>query len=277
MDNFNLLANNTNDNFIINDIKLYVDPTAISIHKENLEYSFRTLRSKGSTKVASGNGAFHVQVNITFSPEMVIQLHRLITQIRNIPFIYIENKFIQDSMGIPLSNDGGKFFTVFGCSVNNHPSSPFSFVCQLDLRYFNTKPYSNNIKYISDYIYESKTSNYINKYVHGVYEDNRVLYSTKAYDKKSNVNGIEKNRYNEIYNSIKKGENPYKKISYTTVDNPYHSSAYIRYSNYIQYQALKDNFGIFFENLSEVIPPISDDRKPKIARLAALMIANSLL
>ena len=147
MNNLDLFKKKTTYNTEINDIKLYIDPTAISVHKENLEYSFKTLRSKGSTKVASGNGAFHVQMNITFSEEMLLQLHRLIVQIRNIPFIYIRNDFIQQSLSIPINNTGGNYFTVFGCSVSNHPSSPYSFICQLDLRYFNTNAYSNNLKY----------------------------------------------------------------------------------------------------------------------------------
>ena len=76
-------------NFVINDIELHIPPTAISIHKEGLEYAWKTLRSKVSTKIASGNGTYHAQVNITFAPDSLILLHRLISQIRNNPFVAI--------------------------------------------------------------------------------------------------------------------------------------------------------------------------------------------
>ena len=80
-------------NFTINDMDLYVPPTAISVHKENLEYSFKTLRNKISTKVASGNGTIHIQIDLLFSYNHLLELHRLICQIRNIPLVYIKNNF----------------------------------------------------------------------------------------------------------------------------------------------------------------------------------------
>ena len=245
IDNYSLIKANDNKNFVINDIELFVDPTSISIHKENLEYSYKTLRSRGSTKVASGNGAIHLQLNLVFSPEMIIQLHRLICQIRNIPFVYIKNDFIESSIGVGIQNTSCHF-TVFGFSLNNHQSSPGSFVCQIDLRYFNTQPYSKTIEYLYDYKYVSKENTKTYKYTHGVYEKyNRIKYKADS-DKTNNSSIINfNNSKNELYSKLSVNENPYKEYEYSfSFYDPRSSNAYKRYSNYIQYQSLKENFGI---------------------------------
>ena len=52
------------NNFWINDIPLFVPPTNISIHKEGLNYSVKSLRTKSSVKMASGNGIYHLQINL---------------------------------------------------------------------------------------------------------------------------------------------------------------------------------------------------------------------
>lgn len=244
IDNYNLIKENNNTNFVINDIELFVDPTSISIHKENLEYSYKTLRSKGSTKVASGNGALHLQLNLIFSPEMIIQLHRLICQIRNIPFVYIKNEFIERSIGLGTQTNSCHF-TVFGFALNNHQSSPGSFVCQIDLRYFNTQPYSNTVEYLHDYKYISKDGNKTYKYTHGVYDQySRIKVDEVA----TNINSSSINfndSKNIVYQKLNKNTNPYKNWEYVYSHyDPRFSNAYKRYSNYIQYQSLKENFGI---------------------------------
>ena len=42
--------------FVINDIALLVPPTAISVQKEDLTFTWRTLRTRSSTKVPTGHG-----------------------------------------------------------------------------------------------------------------------------------------------------------------------------------------------------------------------------
>ena len=65
-------------NFTINDIELYVPPSRISIHKENLEYSHKALRTNVSTKIVSGSGIYHAQVSALFVQDEILSLHRLI-------------------------------------------------------------------------------------------------------------------------------------------------------------------------------------------------------
>ena len=109
--------NSVENRFVINDIPLHVPPTAISVHKEGLEYSWKTLRSKVSTKVLSGNGVFHAQVNITFAPDSLILLHRLIVQVRNNPFVMVRNDFLDASISVSyatkIQNNYYKMISVF--------------------------------------------------------------------------------------------------------------------------------------------------------------------
>ena len=56
MRQLNNITNEQKVPFWINDIKLFVPPTSISIHKEGLNYSVKSLRTKSSVKMASGNG-----------------------------------------------------------------------------------------------------------------------------------------------------------------------------------------------------------------------------
>lgn len=208
-------------NFIINDINLYVPPSAISVHKEGLEYSYKSLRTRSSTKIVSGAGIFHTQVKIVFPQDSIVQLHRLICQVRNNPFVSVENKFLHDSLSktnlevpredaiVPIT------FTVMGIHVTNHPSSPNAFNCELDLRYFNYEPYVNVFSYKKDYLSTSDGK----VYCHGVFSDSRVEVS--GYD-------------------IRVAERNINVLRAKT------SNAYKRYSNYLQVKALRENFGIEF-------------------------------
>ena len=47
-----------NQNFTINDVKLSIDPIQMSVYKEGLQYSWKTLRTKASSKVLNGNSVF---------------------------------------------------------------------------------------------------------------------------------------------------------------------------------------------------------------------------
>ena len=128
--------------FQINDITLTVPPTAISVHKENLEYNYKTLRTRVSTKVASGNGILHGQIGLVFPPQEILQLHRLVCQIKNNPFVYIDNAYLMQSIG---RSEGPSYFTVVGLNISNHPSAPNTFIAELDIRYFNEKPYDRDL------------------------------------------------------------------------------------------------------------------------------------
>ena len=241
--NIDQKVNSEEKNFLINDIYLYVPPTSISFHKENLEYSYKSLRSRVSTKILSGNGSFHAQVNITIPPEGIVQLHRLICQVRNSPFVYIENKFIQDSMLI-VSERRGLLFTLFGINVQNHPSSPTSWLVELDLRYFNHKPYIENInfkRHVEDgfkkgVFYKNDVFDAFIKNAKVANESSRFL-ARKSSSNKVNIQTYLTNK--EFFN------NSYYELVKTK--NPTQSDAYVTYSNFLQIKSLYENFNIEFK------------------------------
>ena len=140
--------------FQINDINFVVPPTSISVYKEGLNYSVKSLRTKSSVKIASGNGVYHAQVNLTIPPKELLALHRLICQVKNNPFICIKNNFLKESLETKEQYESNfenyLYFTLMGLNINNHPSSPGAFIVELDLRYFNTKPYMENLSFFSD-------------------------------------------------------------------------------------------------------------------------------
>lgn len=234
-------------NFVINDIELHIPPTAISVHKEGLEYAWKTLRSKVSTKIASGNGTYHVQVSITFAPDSLILLHRLISQVRNNPFVAIQNSFIAGSIADTHEVSAQiNYFTVFGFNINNHPSSPGAFLVELDLRYFNYKPFGNSLSYKKDHVNRVITGTTVKDYVHGVFPQ---------YKKEPNLEKPLLKREIQIKNSNatsrnvegKKDLSSFKSNSFKgtglTLD-PRNSSAYKRYSNFLQLKYLNESFGI---------------------------------
>ena len=220
-------------NFWVNDIPLYVPPTSISIHKEGLHYSTKTLRTRSSTKIGSGNGIFHVQVTLTFPSDGLLQLHRLICQVKNNPFVFIENQFLFESF-IPkdtLNNNNyhGIYFTLMGLNVVNHPSSPGAFTCELDLRLFNWRAHTLSMGFKDDF-YET------------IYKDNE--YKKVSFS----VFGNQKSDYSVIGKENKGSE---YKINTAKVLRPRQSKVYVRYCNFIQVQNLLKNFEIFFSDKRE--------------------------
>src|SRR6056300_817555 len=109
--------------FIINDIELVVPPTNIIVHKEDMYWNWKTLRTNISTKISSGQGFCQATINIIFTPDLILHLHRLIVQIKNSSFF-----------------------------VNNVPGLPGSFRVQLDLKWFNYEPYTANYLFKTDFL-----------------------------------------------------------------------------------------------------------------------------
>ena len=65
------------DIFRINDIDLSIPPSQIAVRKEDLAWSWKTLRTKASTKIPSGHGMVQASVTIYFAPELLLDLHSL--------------------------------------------------------------------------------------------------------------------------------------------------------------------------------------------------------
>lgn len=209
-------------NFYINDIGLRIPPTSISVYKEGLNYSVKSLRTKSSVKMASGNGIYHAQVNLVFSPDEFLALHRLICQIKNNPFVFIKNAFLKDSIDISpqINSTNSLFFTVMGVNINNHAASPGSFIVELDLRYFNNNPFSENLRF----------------------------------KKTLEVGGF------NVFESTEIPADNFRSQTVIAVPEPKDSEVYVQYGNYLQIQYLKKYFG-FTENQLVKILTDSLERK----------------
>ncbi len=142
--------NKTNSNvdpnavFVINDIELIIPPTQIVVKKENLHWSWKTLRSKISTKIASGNAINYIGVTIAFTPDLILHLHRLITQFKQSPFCYVRNKFIRQAIAGDWPVYQNMAFTMTSLNVSNMPGFPGSFIVQIEMKYFDYRTYTPN-------------------------------------------------------------------------------------------------------------------------------------
>ena len=130
--------------FKINDVVLEIPPTNIAVHKEDMFWQWKTLRTKTSTKVPSGRGVCHVQLSIVFTPDLLLHLHRLITQFKHSPFCWIENQFLRESIIPHWPIWQQMAFTMTNFHVSSMKGNPGTFYVELDLRWFNYFPYTPN-------------------------------------------------------------------------------------------------------------------------------------
>lgn len=117
-------------------------PTAIRIDKQNINFKWQTLRTTASQKVTSGHANARITMALYFVGERAINtgLRRLIATFKALPFVFIENKFIRSNLS-PNSP------TTMACSLVNmtirtEQNLPDTLVVDLDLQWFNYRPYS---------------------------------------------------------------------------------------------------------------------------------------
>jgi murein DD-endopeptidase MepM/ murein hydrolase activator NlpD len=137
--------------FVINDIELIIPPTQISVRKENLHWSWKTLRTNVSTKIPSGNAVNQINVSMIFTPDLILHLHRLIVQFKHSPFCNIQSKFIRHSICPEWPEWQEMAFTMNSLNVTNMPGYPGSFMVQLEMRWFNYFCYTPNFLYRHEY------------------------------------------------------------------------------------------------------------------------------
>lgn len=266
--------------FIINDIALSIPPTNIVISKEDVYWNWKTLRSKSSTKVPSGQGFCQVTVNIIFTPNLILHLHRLIVEIKHNPFVSVENRFLRDSL-FPYTSFGNQeiieqmAFAVSNFHVNEAPGLPGTMVVRMDMKYFNYKPYTPNYLYKKDYLtlpirsltngsvqYVQQTIPVITglnctlNQVPIVIKDfekdfegfNYLQYSDfssllQASETNTGTGSLE-NTLNKFSGVLMDGMPLPSHIMPSTATTAYHSNIYKRYINQLQFESLYFNFNI---------------------------------
>lgn len=137
--------------FIINDIDLMIPPHQMEARKEDLSFRYRTLRTKQSTKVPTGHGQVSVKVSIPFIDNQLLHLQRLLVQIRNSPFCYIDNRYLRESIVPDWPYSQNMAFTVTGLQLSNMPNASNAYVLELDLIWFNYFPFMHNYLFREDW------------------------------------------------------------------------------------------------------------------------------
>ena len=270
--------------FKINDITLVVPPTQISIRKEDLAWQWKTLRSKVSTKVQSGQGMAQVSLNLVFTPPQLLELHRLIVQFKHSPFCWIENDFIREAIVPQWPLYQQMAFTMVAINVSSMKGHPSSFVCELDLRWFNYFPYTPNFLYREEWITKSVTdyaqhksesiAHYNSMQAEGLvpsvfhrysgegWSEGKYLDATQLGVMAEDYSIVDTNQQN-IYGQDIKGRKtiermlethtggvfdtmplPQNMVPSQAVHNPALSRIYVRYINRIQQKALWESFDI---------------------------------
>jgi len=259
-------------NFIINDIALNIPPTNINISKEDVYWNWKTLRSSKSTKVPSGQGFCQVTVNIIFTPDLLLHLHRLIVEIRNSPFISVQNNFIKDAIDPSLSPEKGDnifqqmAFVVTNFHINEAAGLPGTFIVKLDMKWFNYLPYTPNYLYKKDYytLPISSGASWIQRTIPVVIgPELKRGYMDMQIDKKhyKNYPHLRYKDFNSLLDastnnmSLENSLNNFSGVLMDGMELPdnmspsvatfaYHSNIYKRYINDLQFEALFSDFGI---------------------------------
>jgi hypothetical protein len=159
------------DTLVINDIlfampenvfgkEAYTPPVAISIDKQMVNFRWQTLRTRDTQKMSSGQTRARIGLTLFFVGLHDIKngLRRLIATFNTIPFIYIENSFIRanlmpnsgsENMANLMPNSGSENMacTLVGMSIKTVQGMTNVLAVDLDLMWFNYKPYTNNFYY----------------------------------------------------------------------------------------------------------------------------------
>ena len=258
--------------FIINDIALNIPPTNINISKEDVYWNWKTLRSSKSTKVPSGQGFCQVTLNIVFTPDLLLHLHRLIIEIRHSPFVSVQNNFIKDAIDPSLDPQKGDnafqqmAFVVTNFHINEATGLPGTFIVKLDMKWFNYLPYTPNYLYKKDlyslpiqspsgwiqrtipvitgldlekdYVDIAIDMNRYKSYPHLKHKDfNSLINSSRG-------NKSLENTLNDFSGVLMDGMELPPHISPSVATFAYNSNIYKRYINDLQFQALYTDFGI---------------------------------
>ena len=138
--------------FWINDIALTIPPTDIQVQKEDLTYSWRTLRTSTSTKIASGHGQVAISLTIPFTEALLLEMHRLIVEFKHSPFCYIDNRYLRETLVPEWPLEQNMAFTMTSLVVSPMQGSSDSWIMQLDLTWFNYFSYVPNYLFRDDWV-----------------------------------------------------------------------------------------------------------------------------
>lgn len=260
---------NKESQFVINDIELIIPPTQINVRKENLNWSWKTLRTNFSTKVASGNSVQQVGLTIVFTPDLILDLHRLITEIKSSPFIYVRNNFLRQSLVNDWEPTLNLAFTVTHFNLTSMNGYPGTFVVQIEMKLFDYRCYTPNLFYKSEWItkpmkaaVESSSSKgkyytftiptivgkdllkgptfFESEYDSGLIEYSQVLQKISNDNEKATLQDLCNTHMGTVFDLAPLPN----QMQPSVPTSPGYSNIYKRYINDLQMRSLYHNFGI---------------------------------
>ena len=259
--------------FVINDIELQIPPSAISVQKEDLAYSWRTLRTKSATKLPTGHGLISVGFSLVFTNNQLMDMHRLILEMRNSPFLYIENKFLRQTIAPEWPLGKNMAFALEGVNVSPLAGTSNCWVMQAQLCWFNYAPYGPQFwfreEWETDWL-EGMGENGPIRYRNSIgwrWEDGKRTFTPSRTAMEDSSGGRQTwdalkndqrdNSYRTVQNleSLHMGQEfdmlplPGNMVPSQMVIRPKNSRIYTRFINLLQRDALQLNFGINLEQM----------------------------
>lgn len=241
--------------FQINDIFFAVGASGISIQKEALSYKFHVLRQNSSSKLPTGHGGCIVNVSIRVPREDVLKLHRLILQVKQNPFVFIENKLLRQEICPGWDSTRNMAFSVLNLGLESVPGNVGLFDLQLQMQWFNYFPYSAKFWFREDWETEWISIGSLSEDAKKLLEEqlsSDVLYIKKSifdYTTKVSTTPQQVASFDELMKRWTPAVFDLLPINSAMVpskgvQNPRDSRIYVRYYNQLQHEALIRHFGI---------------------------------
>lgn len=149
----------------VNDLIFNVGPTAIQVDGHDINYDWETLRTKTSMKARSGRGTVSISINLIFTrdsrqgwDELTVinnTLIPLVKEFRKTPFCELENEMLRRVL--PVAEHQPIAAALISMSASTVGGFPGSISVQLNLSWFNYKPFSPDFAYRREWVTESVT------------------------------------------------------------------------------------------------------------------------
>lgn len=240
-----MITKSSDTAFVVNDLHFTVGANAIQINKENMHYKYLALRETSTTKIPSGHGNCIINVKFQIPREDILRLHRLILEVKQNPFVYIENNIIRQTVVPNWASTQNMACTVLSLNINSVPGTVGLFECYLQMQWFNYFPYMKNFTFREDWesiwMEASGTSKYVKQSIYNyITQVNEGTPTVEDYMTPDKFMGSWHCLYGLPTNMTRSQE----------VFSPSDSYIYKRYFNVLQLRALSTNFGMNMMNSS---------------------------
>ena len=163
----------------INGIRFPIDPQGISVHEENYNHAFQTLRNRESTKVRSGHGRISITVRAIFTGVSVgynadndaghslatinDTLMPILYSLKKMPLCFIDNEIIrrnlpvisgEDENGNLIGENIGAFIKMV--NIGTVPGMPHAISAEFQFVWYNHRPFAPRLVFRKDWVDEQE-------------------------------------------------------------------------------------------------------------------------